>query len=261
MHTYLLRSFIITLFMIIPIRISAENLPPSRLVIAPTSGSLPARTYIFDTQLFDGGGVVYMFNIGIADLVNIGISYGGARIIGSSPVIWQPHVGARFRIRVLEESLKSPAVSLGFDSQGDGPYLTGEGLNRFRIKSRGVYIVMSRNYRFLGDLGFHGGVNYSLETDDNDRDPSFWVGFDKSIIKRLEMCFEYDFATNDNENRNDSSRRGYLNAAVKWKFGEAFVLEFNLKNILRDAQYDGTGYLVDEPEPSREIRLYYLGRF
>ena len=54
---------------------------------------------------------------------------------------------------------------------------------------------MSRNYNLLGDLGFHGGVNYSFETDDGDKDPSFWVGFDKSIIQALTVCCEYDFAT------------------------------------------------------------------
>ena len=216
---------------------------------------------MLDTQLYDGGGVVQTISIGIIDLVNVGVSYGGSHIIGSSHVIWQPHAGFQARVRIVEETLINPAVSLGFDSQGDGPYRAGKGFNRFRIKSRGAYLVFSRNYNLIGNLGIHGGVNYSLETDDNDRDPSFWVGFDKDIGRYIDICGEYDFATNDNENENITLDRGYLNAAIKWHLGSTFSLEFDLKNILRNNKKDIMEQYEEKPEASREIRIMYHGRF
>ena len=239
----------------------AETIPPCRLVTTPTAGSLPGRTYLLDTRLYDGGGVVHMIGIGLTDLVDVGISYGGSNIIGSSKITWQPHVSFQARVRIVEETLRNPALSIGFDSQGDGSYLAGKKLNRFRIKSRGVYAVISRNYSFLGDMGVHGGINYSLETDDGDRDPSFWVGLNKTIGRNIGLFGEYDFATNDNENKNITADRGYLNAAITWNFGDVFTLEFDLKNILRNAKNNFTGGSVNKPEPSREIRFFYRGKF
>jgi hypothetical protein len=216
---------------------------------------------MLDTQLYDGGGVMQTVNIGILNLVDVGFSYGGSHIVSSSKITWQPHVGANIRIRIVEESFTTPAFSLGFDSQGDGPYYKGEEKNRFRIKSRGAYIAVSRNYLLLGDLGLHGGINYSLENDDGDFDPSFWVGMNKTLGKNLELCGEYDFATNDNLQKSTTLEDGYLNAAVKWNFGNAFTLEFDLKNILRTEKEFLTAPDGESPEPSRELRFFYRGSF
>ena len=257
------RFLLITVFFIIitPFYIHAQNIVPRRLVSAPTAGSLSSRTYFLETHLFDGGGVTQRIGIGITNFVDIGVSYSGSNIIGSRKVIWQPYAGAQIRIRIIEESMRSPAFSIGFDSQGEGAYIPGEKLNRFRVKSRGAYLVMSRNYRMLGDLGMHTGVNYSFEDNDGDRDPSFWIGIDKTIGNRVELCCEYDFATNDNKDKSITLGRGYLNSAVKLTLSGAFTLEFDLQNILRNAKKDLTGHSQDRPEPSRELRIIYHARF
>jgi len=252
---------ILVFFTIFSAPLNADTLPPRRLIITPTAGLLPGRNYLLDTHLYDEGGVAHMIGIGVTDLVNVGVSYSGSHIIGSSKITWQPHVAFQVRIRIVEETLKNPALSVGFDSQGDGPYIDGNDLNRFRIKSRGVYAVVSRNYLFFGDMGVHGGINYSLETDDGDRDPSFWVGFNKSVGGSIELCGEYDFATNDNKNESITANSGYLNAALRWNFGDAFTLEFDLKNILRNERNNLMGLRIEKPEPSREIRFFYRGRF
>ena len=254
--------FITALSLIItPLWVYPDNLPSCRLVNAPTAGSLPSRSYFLETYLFERGSVGQRIGFGLTNLVDIGISFSGSNIIGSDRVDWQPHVGAQVHIRIVEESFKNPALSFGFDSQGEGSYISGENLNRFRTKSKGFYLVMSRNYSMLGNLGLHGGVNYSLEDDDGDKDPSFWIGLDKNIGDLIELCCEYDFATNDNENENITSDRGYLNGAVKLNLGDAFILEFDLRNILRNAKKDFTGYTEKRPEPSRELRIYYRGTY
>ncbi|MHB9030751.1 MAG: hypothetical protein ACYC9O_18440, partial [Candidatus Latescibacterota bacterium] len=172
-----------------------------------------------------------------------------------------PIVGFQIRVRLIAETLRGPALSLGFESQGDGPWLRGPKLDRFRHKSRGIYLVLSRNYRLFGNLGFHGGVNYSLETDDGDIDPSFWAGFDKSLGQYIDIRGEYDFAINDGRKHSMVADRGYLNTMIQWRFGKGFGLEFNLRNILRSGRRELTGELTDNPEPSRELRFSYAGTF
>jgi len=256
-----LKVLIVLLGFMTPHNLCGQAIQPMRIIDAPTAGSLPAKTILLESHLFDGGGVIQSLSIGVTDLIDVGCSYSGSGVIGAGRVTWQPHAAFQIRIRIIEESLNSPALAVGFDSQGNGPYVKGPKLNRFRTKSRGVYLVVSRNYRLLGDLGFHGGVNYSLENDDGDRDPSFWVGIDKNIGRNIELCAEYDFATNDNENKSMTSNKGYLNGAFKWHFGGAFTLELDVKNILRNTKKDITGFLNEQPEPSREIRFSYQKTF
>ena len=237
---------------------AGAQVQPVRLVTAPTAGMLPGKTYAVETNLFDGGGVIQRLNIGIIDLLGIGVSYSGAQIIGSRKVVWQPHAGMQVRVRIIEESLHSPAIAIGFDSQGEGGWL--ESRDRFRQKSKGAYLVLSRNYRFLGDFGLHGGVNYSLE-DNSDRDPSFWTGFDKSLGSHLELCGEYDFATNDNEDHTLTADRGFLNAGVRLHLNGAFTLELNIRNLLRNENAGLTGISGAKPQPARELRFSYFAWF
>jgi hypothetical protein len=236
----------------------AGQVQPLRLVTAPTAGMLPGKSYHVETTLFEGGGVTQRFNLGISDFMGIGVSYSGGGVIGSQRVAWQPHVGALVRIRIIEESLSSPGVAIGFDSQGEGGYLQSQ--NRFRQKSKGAYLVMSRNYSLWGDFGLHGGVNYSFE-DDSDHDPSFWTGFDKAFGSHLEFCGEYDFATNDNEDRSMTADRGFLNAGCRIHLNGAFTLELNVRNLLRNEKAGISGAPGARPEPARELRFSYFTWF
>jgi hypothetical protein len=249
------------LFFSPPEGLLAQGHQPQRIVTTPTAGSLPARSYQLETHLFDGGGVTQRLLIGVTGHVDIGVSYSGANIIGSRALDWAPHVGAQLRIRIIEETFGTPGISLGYDSQGDGPFFEGENLNRFRTKSRGAYLAVSRNYQLLGNLGLHGGVNYSFEDDDGDRDPSFWAGLDKSVTSNVDICAEYDFATNDNENKDITANRGWMNISLKLHLSGSFTLELDIQNILRNAKRDLSGISEEKPEPARELRLYYTSHF
>jgi hypothetical protein len=249
------------LLAVLPAAGYADSDAPCRLVDSPTAGSPAPREFVLESHLHDGGGLVQRALVGISRYAAIGLSYGGANIIGSERVSWQPHIGVQARVRLIEESMASPAVSLGFDSQGGGPFLRGEKLNRYRYKSKGVYLVVSRNYRFFGNMGVHGGVNWSPETSDGDSDPSFWAGFDKNIGPAIELCGEYDFATNENKTGRMNAGHGYLNSAVKWRFGKSFSLEFDLRNILHVEQKGPSGAVVKNPHTSRELRFSYSGAF
>lgn len=238
--------------------VCAQGVQPLRLVTAPTAGTLPSRSWMTETHVFDGGGFAQRLSLGIAGLMDVGVSYSGANIIGSRRMVWQPHTGMQLRVRIIEETATTPAIAIGFDTQGDGEYI--KALRRFRQKSKGAYLVVSRNYRLWGNLGFHGGANYSLE-DEDDRDPSFWAGIDKDFGRYAALACEYDFATNDNEDDSMTANRGYLNAALKFSLSESFILEFDVRNILRNEKRDITGSFDTRPEPAREIRFTYVGRF
>jgi hypothetical protein len=235
---------------------SAQMMAPRKLVTAPTAGSVAHKSFISETHLFDGGGVLYQIDFGIVDLIDSGLSYGGSNIIGSSKINWQPRPGFQASIRIVEESMVSPGVSIGFDSQGDGPYLSN--IKCFQVKSRGVYLVLSRNYDLFGDFGIHGGVNRSLEDGDGDEDLSFWTGFNKTIGRAVEIAGEYDFATNIGESGRMRPDNGYLNAAVKMHFGR-LIFELDIKNILRTDKTDPNGGMISSPEPSRELKISYQG--
>lgn len=260
MHA-IIAIFCMSALLLSPSPAAGQGAQPVQLVTRPTAGSLPARTVMLGTQLFDGGGVMQSVTVGVTALLDVGISYNGATVIGSRPVTWQPHVGGHISVRIIEETMTAPAVALGFDSQGDGRFIRDSGLNRFRTKSPGAYLAVSRNYRLMGDLGVHGGVNWSLEDGDGDRDPSFWAGLDKSIGEFVSLLAEYDFATNDNENKEMAADRGYLNAGLACRFLNGFAIELDIKNILRNPRYDGDGFVDDRPQPAREIRFFYRTGF
>jgi hypothetical protein len=233
---------------------------PLRLVDTPTAGLPAYQGYVLESHL-DGSVYIGRALTGISRYAAVGVSWGGGGLIGSGGASWQPHLGMQARVRLVEESMTSPAVLLGFDSQGEGKYLRGGKLDRFQTKSRGVYLAVSRNYRFYGNLGVHCGANWSLETDDGDSDPSFWAGFDKDIGPAFDLCCEYDFATNENTTGLMKAGSGRFNTAVKWRFGSAFSLEFDVRNIHRTGQRDTSGAFEKNPFPSREIRFSYSGAF
>ncbi len=238
---------------------AADRLQPLRLVTVPTAGTLPAKALSVETYLFDDGGMMVRASAGVFNLMTVGMSYSGSGVAGSEDAAWQPHAGFNFRVRIVEESMRSPAVAVGYDSQGDGPYVREAG--RFRVKSRGAYLAVSRNYRLFGDLGFHGGVGYTPEEGVSDRDPTFWAGLDKSLGPFLDAVAEFDAATNDDTSGAFDGRDGYLNAALIWRAGSAFELEFTMKNLLRSPILDPGGAIRTDPRFSREFRFAWSRRF
>ena len=102
-------------------------------------------------------------------------------------------------------------------------------------------------------MGIHAGVNYSLEREDGDDDPSGYVGLDKTLNAELSLLVEYDFAINDNADNSIGSGNGYLNAGVRWTFAHKLDIEFDIKNLIENSKQN--------PMPSRELRLVYLEYF
>ena len=224
---------------------------PTLLIDTPTAGTLDRGSYTAGLRLYPNGGVLGTICVGLSARATLGVSFGGENIIGEGDIHWNPGPGVQLRYRIIDENIALPAITIGFNSQGFGPYL--KELKRYTIKSRGFFVAASKNYAFLGDLSFHGGANYSLETHDGDSDLNFFAGVMKSLNPSLWLVAEYDFAINDNADNSLGSGKGYLNAALRWVFAKQLYVQFSLKNILENKK--------NIPYANREIKLVYQEHF
>ncbi len=224
---------------------------PTMLIDKPTAGMLSKGGYLVQAGFFQRGGVLFGVSVGLLDLFSFGISYGGTEIIGSNEPTMNPLPGVNVKLRLFDESTIIPAIAVGFDSQGKEPYL--DGLDRYSIKSPGFYAVASQNYAMMGNLSVHGGLNYSTERNDGDKDLSAFVGAEKSLGSAVSFLAEYDFAINDNNGRAVGKGRGYLNFGLRWSWGKGLVVGFDLKNITKNQDNVSVG--------NRTLQIEYVNSF
>jgi hypothetical protein len=188
-----------------------------------------------------------------------GVSFGGTNVLGEKEPKWNSQPGVLVRYQMIGESAGLPAITLGFESQGNGAYL--DSTNRFLNKSPGFYAVASKSYNWLAILhrfDFHGGVNYSLEKGDGDSDINFFIGSTWSVNEDVDLLFEYDLAFNDSpeQNRTIGDGKGYVNAGIRFNIAKIVYLEFFLKNLT-----DNNRAIQGTPEKgkyTREIKLTYF---
>jgi len=223
---------------------------PRYLFNMPTAGVLSRGVYAVEGWFYSGGGSFASLSVGISDRVTFGVAYGGGNIIGNGSPDWNKLPGVMFRYRIIEETLSMPAITIGFESQGRENYLDAG--DRFERKSPGFFAVATKNYAFLGFITLHGGINYSLETDD-DEDPNFYVGIEKTIGSEVSVYSQYDFAINDNNETALGDGHGYLDLGVRWSLGKGMTLEFNLTNLTDNIKY------LDSA--SRSVRLEFINKF
>jgi hypothetical protein len=224
---------------------------PMMLIDRPTAGLLRYGSYAVSANFYQRGGMLFGILVGIFDPFTFGISYGGTDIIGHDAIHMNPLPGVTAKLRIIGEGILTPAFAIGFESQGREPYI--DSLNRYTIKSTGLYVVASKNYRVLGNLSIHGGINKSLEDGDDDKDLSMFVGLEKSLGRDISIMLEYDFATNDNNGRAIGKGNGYLNFGFRWSWGKGMVVGFNLKNITKNQNNINVG--------NRTLQIDYVGAF
>ena len=236
---------------------AAEGRELTRLVDSPTAGLVAKGRFGVDLRLFPDGGVLGQLDAGVMRRLAIGISFGGQGIIGDGSIDWYPRVEAAVRYRVVEESTALPAATIGFETQGYGAH----GGDRYQVKSKGVYLALSKNYlSSMGQFGVHGGVNLSREEKD-DGDLSGWVGMDKAINEELSMVVEYDFAFNDNDSDALGSGRGYLNLGAYWSAVPNIRIGLQLMNMLGNGDEDRGRVGGPSGDMSREVSVHYTEEF
>jgi len=226
-----------------PARITAQNqvdqLPaidytrwqPTILVDCPTAGTLSRASFNVVMRVYPNGGILSKTAIGLSNRLNIGVSYGAEGVIAEERPNWNPRIEFDVKLNLVDEGLVFPAASVGFISQGYGSW--HEQLERYTYKSKGFYVVGSKNYPFYNwQMGLHGGVNYSTEQEDNDDNIDFFFGIDTRLNKDVGLVMEYDLATNDDKGVSSFGKgRGYLNLSLQWLYSDNLVMEFLLKNL------------------------------
>lgn len=219
------------------------------LVDMPTAGILHNGMIGMSVHFYEMSGVLVSLEAGAFNRLTFGLSYGGTNVIGTGAVDWNKLPGVNVRFRLLDETADFPAVTFGYDSQGKDAYVPQ--YERYTFKSPGFFAAASKYFTMLGYLGIHGGVNYSLENGDGNKNINFYVGADKTIGRDISVVAEYNFGLNDNLADPPMLTRpghGFLNGAVKWSVGNGFTVEFDYKNIL-DLKKNGS---------LRTIRIEYV---
>jgi hypothetical protein len=213
--------------------------------------------------------MVPRLSVGFTDNFSFGVSFGVQNLIGENkPSFNKTTPEVQIKYRVFDESEKMPALVYGLDTQGRGNYtdtlitprdtLT---LNRYDQKAWGIYMVMSKNWNLLGNLGLHVGINKSLsENNDSDQDINFFFGIDKELNRSFSLLVEYDAALNDNLGEGDyalnditfGKGKGYLNAGIRWAMSPNLMLEINFNDINQNTNSEYT---------NREIKVMYSESF
>ena len=232
--------------------------PPSSLITLPTAGTLQRGSFALEMRIQKFGGLTSSISVGLTDRFQLGISYGSANLIGDDSLIWYPKPETNLKYLLIDESETSPGISLGIDTQGLGKFNSVDSLMRYDTKALGLFAVASKNWVTpLGNLGWHFGSNYNfVETNDNDKDVNFFMGFDIEFNPELSIMLEYNAALNENNMTSKNiaiSRGGYLNAGVRWTFVERLHIEMDFNNLMFDKKK--VDYF------NREIKITYIVYF
>ncbi len=276
MRKLILRTFLVLLTFLCNIGWSQieQPYPPLNLVSIPTAGTLPRGSFTLESLLITDGGMVPRLSVGFTDNFSFGVSFGVQNLIGGNkPSINKTTPEVQIKYRIFDESEKMPALVYGLDTQGRGLYhavdsISTHGisdstvtLNRYDQKAWGMYMVMSKNWNLLGNLGLHVGINKSLsENNDGDQDINFFFGIDKELNRSFSLLVEYDAALNDNLGEGDyalnditfGKGKGYLNAGIRWAMSPNLMLEINFNDINQNTNSEYT---------NREIKVMYSESF
>ncbi|MDP8200523.1 MAG: YjbH domain-containing protein [Candidatus Tenebribacter burtonii] len=215
------------LFILLMISMSLFTFELNTLIDTPTAGILQQGEAEITAKIYKNNGLLIGTRVGLFPRFMFGVNYGAEEIVGNEDPQWHDRVEFNAKVRILDEGNQLPAIAIGYDSQGHGNYND----KRYDIKSKGAYLTASKNFFLFGNLGVHGGINYSLETEDNDDEPNLFLGFDKTIGDIVVLLAEYDTGWNDNET--DLMKGiGFFNASVDLHFTESLVLKVSFYDLL-----------------------------
>jgi hypothetical protein len=231
----------------------AQILEDIRIVTSPTASILPHGGYLFEGSIGPESSILVALKVGFFDRLMLGASYGLQEFIGRGDVQANDRPGFEARVRVVEETQAGPALVLGIDTQGEDAYI--ESAERYERKSKGLYAVASKNYRLVGDLSVHGGINYSFENRD-ERGINAFGGFGLEPIKGFSLLLDYNPALDDNDEgvvTHLTHGKGYLDAGVRFDYRDNLRFKIFFKDLL--------GNYIPQSGIDRSIEVFYINTF
>jgi hypothetical protein len=232
---------------------SAQILEDLTIASVPTAGVLPHGGYLFYGSVGPESSILVSAAVGFFDRLLLGASFGLQDLIGRGGMSVNDRIGLQARLRLVEETISRPAFTLGIDTQGEGKYI--ESAERYERKSRGLFLVAGKNYRFIDDLSLNGGINYSFE----DRDESglnLFGGVEIGIVRWMSLLFDYDLALDDGDAGVATSRtrgRGYLDSGLRLDYRDNLRFKILFKDLL--------GNYIPETGVYRAIEVWYINVF
>jgi hypothetical protein len=234
-------------------RAAEERTEDLAIVDSPTAGILPHGGYLFLGSFGPRSSLIFGVKVGFHDRLMAGVSFGMQEFIGTGDVELNDKPGFELRLRLIEETVVGPAMAVGIDTQGEDAYI--EDAERYERKSKGFYAVVSKNYRFVGDLSLHGGANYSLENRDEEG-VNVFAGLSFGVFAGFSVLFDYNAALDDNDGDVPSSRtrgRGYLDSGIRFDYMDNLRLKVLFKDLL--------GNYLPEKGVARSIEIWYISFF
>lgn len=224
---------------------------PIYVIDSPTAGVLANGEYHLQGRIGPESSILLGLRVGFFDVFHVGVSFGMQRVFERAEPSVNDQVGFHFRVRLIPETT-SPALAVGFDSQGVGMY--DESLDRYERKSKGFYAVLSKNWLVpVGQFSLHGGANYSLETKD-DGGPSIFGAGDWEVLHGFSLLLDADAALNDNVKDGRYGGGGiYLDGAVRVRYGDTISMML----IFRDL----TGNYEPDATVAREFEVAFVNHF
>jgi hypothetical protein len=244
------KTLVLLSLLVLPLRISAQgvDVPPRFVIDTPTAGVLPRAGMEFSLRTYGDGGLLMNIGVGISERFMFGVSYGGVNVLGAGSVNWNQNPGVNARYQLLEENIGVPGLTMGFDSQGYGAFI--DSTKRYESKSPGFFLVGSKSYDLFERLDVHLGINFSLETADDDKDPNVFLSSSLALNSNFELLAEYDVALNDNVDDSINSGKGYFNLGARLTIRSVVYVEFFVKDILENRK--------NTANTSRELKITYF---
>jgi len=181
-------SVLTVLLLFVPVVVFGQMGLPSELIDIPTAYAMQRGDLSLDFRIYDGGGVLTKVQLGIVDMLSLGLSLSVDGLIGSGQLVipmGRPGIIAKIRI-VDEMTLKSwPTITIGYD---DSAY------NNFFGK--GIYGMVSKEFT-VGKmfLHAHGGINKPLGAGSDIIVAGIFLGADFFFIPQFALIGEIEPAS------------------------------------------------------------------
>ena len=182
--------------------------------------------------------------VGLFDIFQFGMAYGAEEVVGDNDIKLHNIPAFKAKVRLLEETFVLPAIALGVDTQGHGSYykkVTNEydetiSQNRFEVKSKGGYAVLSKNFIMWGLIGFDLGANYTFEGTKDDQKFAAFAGMYKTIGEKVTVLADFSAGFNDRDTEGPLAvrNRGFLNSALQFQATDQLAVKFMLHDMFRN---------------------------
>lgn len=221
------------------------------IIDMPNAGMLPKYGYNINSRISGNGNTSIEFLASPFKNFLIGIAYSSSNLLGDSEPDIQGIPGFDIRYRIVNETMTFPAIVLGVRTQGAGFYVVD--FNRFTTLSPGVFVALSKNFKwFLGDAALHGGINYSFESNPKDRFPNVYLGTEFSLGPFASGIAEANLNIDD-PNKLISSKKGLLNAGVRFSITKSITIDLLFRDILKRRN--------NALSPDRSLNFEFIGKF